>query len=333
MENMDNVFDSDAELYVDNDDDLVFEEVPIEKAQAEYREALAEAEFVRRDNDISDEEFAAHEEAIKERVSKMSDFKYNKIISDIIKRSNIPEDKQILFKMHLMKKLKTQDAIIEDYEEFQKCANEELKEEQNKVESMLVNLDYDEILNEVEDHLSKARETENWVEIKKLENFKKEIHSIFTLENMKEKANNIKPINVAKNVKFTEEEYNKEKKRFFNLLKDSYTYKFTNPTSLPDVLIDSLDKEFNQEDFRENYNAYNYGTIFFFNLYYYINRGKSCGLENNAVFLEGIFKNIKSFKNEKIILSTENKKEFLNSIKEYVEIFIDKLDSLNEKVS
>ena len=283
----------------------------LDDGKKEVLEFLKEAQ---EENEISSDTIKDYNERINKRINAISDSTYETLVDNIIEQSNVPFEERPKYRTELLKRIKEQQAIGDEFEEAKNTFNEAVAQMQTEMDAMFTNMEYCDLIAKIDGLIGIAKKHNQGKAVDYYEKLREEVDSILHLTRMKNFIPKYKnPVYVIEGG-FKEEDYNREYDKFFRILGNSKEYKFVDPSKLKESL-----ENFLPEERKDN------ATIFMFALYRMINNGKIGVLDKNAVFLEGIFRVIYSLNvpdgHPMQQLREHERDEFINSLYE----FIDKL--------
>ena len=284
-----------------------------ELSDKEYKENLKELEEVEEEikkelSELPQEEVEEHNKRIQERVKNLTDESIDKFVDNFIENTaNVTPDQKQQLKLKLVNSLKTQQALVDDFEEEKKKISSEMEETEKKLSELFGEMKYSEVLKELEELQQKAIKEMNTVAYDYYVKLHKEISSIIYLTALKDNIKNIK--NPSKLFTQCETNYEVEFKKFFNLLGTSKKYKFVNPDKLLACLTKYL-KDNNEDSSIAKY--------FLFSFYRFFNSKGVEKVDKYSVMIEGIMKIIYSLNTDRI--EEDEKNNFISNMKEYIDL-------------
>lgn len=312
--------------------ELEIEEIDEEEANIEKEELLKEMKKARIEADISEEEYEEYKKSIEERANLLDNEEAIRVANELLKQIDLPIEEKNKIRPEVIKNLKTQQALLDDYDEFQKEYQQKMEENNKEMNELFLNMKYSEIIEKLKGliELTKSNNQNN------ISNYYlallREVSNIFKLEDMK-KAITKKIKKNKSGIKFistiTEDEYEKIFNKFFECLKYNKKYTFDNPILLRDELEKYLENnkdKFDTMNFNNIYinEAKDYAKYFLFGFFKFIvGNDPKKSIDKHSVFIEGIIKNIYTLnRHETEKFSDDDREKFIISIVEYVNIMI-----------
>jgi len=269
-------------------------------------------DFISREHGLSDEDYEEYKKDIEKIKNQLDDEDFEIILNNIMDTINAKPEDKIKYRKEILNNLKEEKAMALDMERAIEESKNAIDESRKKVEDMLLNMDYSDLLVELDTLRSNAKDENENQFFELYDNLYKEVDNILnftSLKNKVEKLKNKKDFDILKLKNISDENYKKEFRKFVNLLGSNKKYKFPNPAN---ILI-KLENQF--PDSKKEY-----AKIFIFNFIKYINEKDNKKpiterVDNSAVFIEGIIKNISSLDNDNF----KDKDRFIKNIYEFVD--------------
>jgi hypothetical protein len=277
-----------------------------EEIDKELKEMLELGEVSIEEHEKFEQELREKAEALPDDLFKeIADAKLNELLEN---NKNISPDERIRYRHEIINKLKFYETLSTEFEKENKDFNEKMKANREELNDLFKVMNYKEALDKIKDLKKLAKEENKTVMFTYYDKMENEIESIFYLKNMKKKIIN-KHLGSKHTTEVVNSRYDNEFKKFSINLRKNRKYKFLNPEPLLEKLSSFLPEE----------DAY-IAKTFLYSLCRYVNSGDGQkNVENNAIFLEGIIKNIYFLdKDDEEIFNKENKDIFIENIYDYV---------------
>lgn len=290
---------------------MLADEETLKKMKEEELAAIDVIKEAQNIEDYTQDELKAYNERVNNRISKIKDSTYETLVDNIISQSNVPYEQRIAVKRELLNKLKTEQAISEEVQEAQNEFEETFKKLELEMDNMFTNMKYIDLLEKISGLIEIAKKHNQGKAVQHYSKLYEEVDTILHLTRLKNYLPKFKNPTYLVDKCTSEEDYNRDYMKFFHMLEYSKEYQFVDPSKLRECLEASFPEERKSD-----------ASLFMFSLFrYMIDTTKS--LEKNAVFLEGLFRIIYTLhlpeENSHQKLDDEEKKEFLNSMNEYLD--------------